>query len=218
MPPSRPRQPPSRSYAGQSQQERTRVRRARFVEAGRKLFGTVGYRRATVRALCKEAGLTDRYFYESFASIEDLLVAVYEVLTQQLQGGIVQAIQGAPPRAGIARRIEIGVEAFFSQVEDPVLARIVWLEVLGVSPRVDALYNRTTRGFAEMSLALGRDVAPELEVPDALKPVIALGVVGALSELAKDWLMTDYARPRAELVKAATVILLGVVGPVGDAG
>lgn len=174
------------------------------------LFSSVGYRKATVRALCKEAGLTDRYFYESFATIEDLLVAVYETLTLQLQQEIVRAFQGASPRAGITRRIEIGLEAFFAQVEDPVLARIVWLEVLGVSPRVDALYNQATRGFAEMFSALSRSVAPDIKVRSTLEPVIALGAVGALSELAKDWLMTGYTRPRAQLVKASSVILQGI--------
>lgn len=179
------------------------------------LFGGVGYRKTTVRALCSEAALTDRYFYESFETTEDLLIAVYETLTRQLQDEIVRAIQNASPRAGIPRRIEIGLDAFFTQVEDPILARIVWLEVLGVSPRVDAVYNRATRGFADMFSTLARSVAPDIKVRSTLEPVIALGAVGALSEMAKDWLMTDYARPRAQLVKAGSLILQGVASALG---
>lgn len=213
--PRRVQEPPPRSYAGQTSEERTTARRAQFIEAGYALFGTVGYRKTTVRALCKEAGLTDRYFYESFASTEDLLVAVYDTLTLRLQQEIVRAVQDASPRAGTARRIEIGLNAFFTQVENPILARIVWLEVLGVSPRVDAVYNQATRGFATMFSTLARVVAPDVKVRSALEPVIALGAVGALSELAKDWLMTDYARPRAQLVKAGTLILEGVANALG---
>ena len=67
-----------RTYAGESLSERTARRRQQFLDAGLQVFGTTGYRTATVRQLCKQAGLTDRYFYESFASTEDLLVAVYE--------------------------------------------------------------------------------------------------------------------------------------------
>src|SRR5699024_11927589 len=40
-------------------------------------FGTVGYRAATVGAVCETAGLNKRYFYESFATLEDLLCEVY---------------------------------------------------------------------------------------------------------------------------------------------
>lgn len=210
MPPRRTRNPPPRSYAGQTAEQRTTARRQQFIEAGKELFGTVGYRKTTVRGLCNAAGLTDRYFYESFGTTEDLLVAVYESLTQQLRENIVGALQDASPRAGLSRRIEIGLDAFFSQVKDPIFARIVWLEVLGVSPRVDAVYTRATRGFAEMFSTLARSIAPDIKVHGALEPVIALGAVGALSEMAKDWLLTDYARPRSQLVKAGLLILQGV--------
>lgn len=40
-----------------------------------------GYRNATVKAVCEAAGLTERYFYESFSNSEELLVASF-------QGGI----------------------------------------------------------------------------------------------------------------------------------
>ena len=51
-------------------------RRAAFLEAGFELIGTEGYRAATVRAVCKQAGYTDRYFYQLFGSTEGLLLAV----------------------------------------------------------------------------------------------------------------------------------------------
>lgn len=212
----RPKKPPPRSYAGQTSEQRITARREQFIDAGKELFGTVGYRKATVRGLCQAAGLTDRYFYESFETTEDLLVAVYETLTLQLRETIVRAIQDASSSAGMSRRIEIGLDAFFRQVKDPVFARIVWLEVLGVSPRVDAVYMRATAGFAEMFSMLARSVAPDIKVHNALEPVIALGAVGALSEMAKDWLLTDYARPRTQLVKAGSLILQGVARVLAD--
>ena len=75
---------PARSYGGLAMEERVAARRARFVEAGVELFGTQGFRGATVRGICAAAGLTDRYFYESFASLESLLAAVYGSLTERL--------------------------------------------------------------------------------------------------------------------------------------
>lgn len=206
-----PLPPPSRrSYGGIAPEDRAARRRQQFIEAGKALFGTVGYRKTTMRALCKEAGLTDRYFYESFDTLEDLLVAAYEDLIGQLQAALAASLQGAGER-GLEAVIEGTVDAYFRQVENPVLGRIVWLEVLGVSPRVDALYNRTTRDFARYLLSLARTLLPGRQVDDAIAEVVAIGAVGALSETAKDWLMTGYARPRRELVQGSSLLLRGVL-------
>src|ERR1700710_181396 len=70
-----------RAYGGLALEDRVAARRARFIEAGIELFGTQGFRAATVRGICAAAGLTDRYFYESFASLEALLAEVYRTLT-----------------------------------------------------------------------------------------------------------------------------------------
>ena len=38
-----------------------------------------------MRSICSEAGLTERYFYESFANSEDLLCVVYEHVNQRIR-------------------------------------------------------------------------------------------------------------------------------------
>jgi len=67
-----------RIYGGLSLEDRKKQRREQFLQAGINVFGTSGFRSATVRSLCKEAKLTDRYFYESYGNLENLLKAVYE--------------------------------------------------------------------------------------------------------------------------------------------
>lgn len=74
-----------RPYAGASREEREDARREQIIAAGIELFGTRGYRAATVGAICEVAGLNKRYFYESFATLEDLLVAVYERVVSDLR-------------------------------------------------------------------------------------------------------------------------------------
>lgn len=184
-------------------------RRARFIEAGRLLFSQVGYRKTTMRALCAEAGLTDRYFYESFGSIEDLLVAVYEELMGEMQARIMAALQaaGQSPEA----LVDTGLDAFFQQVEDTAAARVIWLEVLGVSPRVDQVYNRGTRNFADFMLMLSRTIAPQWPVTDEVARVVAMGMIGAASEAAKDWLMSGYQQPREHLVQGIALVFKGIL-------
>ena len=64
-----------RTYGGESADDRLTRRRRQLLDAGLELFGTAGYRATTVRQLCREAKVSDRYFYEQFDSTEDLLLA-----------------------------------------------------------------------------------------------------------------------------------------------
>ncbi len=67
-----------RHYAGQSAEARALARRDRLIEAAVGVYGAQGYRNATVKAVCEAAGLTERYFYESFDNSEALLVAAFD--------------------------------------------------------------------------------------------------------------------------------------------
>lgn len=198
-----------RAYGGESHEQRVQKRRDQFIAAGKHLFGTVGYRRTTVRGLCKEAGLTDRYFYESFSTIEDLLVAVYDKLVLDMQLAIVAALAQADEEQDPSVWIDRGLDAFFAAVEDAEAARIVWLEVLGVSAAVDAVYVRTLKQFADMVLALVREAFPEWSVDTPTAPVVAMGLIGAASESAKNWMMSGYSEPRSTMVRGVAVILRG---------
>src|SRR5262245_62037730 len=73
-----------RQYGGHSAEERRLARRERLIEAAIRVYGKVGYRTATVKAVCEAAELTERYFYESFASSEALLIAAFETVSYRL--------------------------------------------------------------------------------------------------------------------------------------
>lgn len=64
-----------RNYRGQSPEERQSRRRAALVEAALDAVADPAVE-VSVRAVCAKAGLTPRYFYESFGSLDELLVAV----------------------------------------------------------------------------------------------------------------------------------------------
>src|SRR5262245_24097637 len=68
----------SRKFRGRTSEERKDERRGRFIEAGLETFGREGFHATGVREICAQAGLTERYFYESFPNREALFLAVYE--------------------------------------------------------------------------------------------------------------------------------------------
>ena len=81
-----------RSFRGVSAEQRQAERYEKLIEAGLQSFGTHGFYRVTVREICAEAKLTERYFYESFKNHEELLVAVYQRLIKGMQQVIISTI------------------------------------------------------------------------------------------------------------------------------
>ena len=72
-----------RTYGGVSAAERAASRRERLLDAGLELFGTHGFAATGVKDVCRQAGLTDRYFYESFRDSRELFLAVFDRLTDE---------------------------------------------------------------------------------------------------------------------------------------
>lgn len=186
-------------------------RRQQFMQAGLHVFGTHGYRKTTVRMLCTDAGLTDRYFYESFGSTEDLLVAVYESQIEQVQQEVVQAIFNEQftqaPMAAIARALH----AVFSLTAQPQWGRMFWMEILGVSPRVDAVYLRTFNLFTDMILMVAHHFYPSLQLSDDEERVIGMALIGAVGQSATYWMLGGYQQPLDTLVSGNVRIFEGLV-------
>src|SRR3954463_16450607 len=86
---------PGRTYGGGRAGERPAAPRAKLLGAGLELFGTRGYALTGVKDVCREAGLTDRYFYESFADSEALFLAVFDRLTDDLFRSVAVAVAEA---------------------------------------------------------------------------------------------------------------------------
>lgn len=203
-----------RPYAGESPGERVLRRRQQFLDAGLELFGSIGYRATTVRILCKQAKLTDRYFYESFTSTEDLLVEVYRNCLDELQRKVLQAISAERSSSDLGAMVKDGLDAFFSGVENARAARVIWLEILGISPRVDQIYNAGINGFATLFLGLARSLYPRWNISDEEGQIIALAVIGAVSQSAMGWLLSDYKADRQVMVAATSRVFLGLVAGI----
>lgn len=196
----------TRVYSGQPLEVRAAERRRAFVEAGIELIGTQGYRAATVRAVVAAAGFTDRYFYESFASTEALLIAVFEELSRRLSERVRAAIADAGP--GHEARIEAGLGAFLEFMRDPRAARIVLMEVLGVSEAVTALYLGSTVAFATLLLDA---IDPALLRDRDDRKLLGQALVGALVYAAGGWALAGYRSPASRVLSSCRTVLLGTL-------
>lgn len=201
--------PPSseRPYGGRDHDARVSERRERFIRAGVRVIGTLGYRAATVRALCAEAGLSNRYFYESFDSTEALLIEIYRTLMGECQAAILTAMQQAPRELDAITAA--GVRVFFEHARDPLFARTTLLEVMGVSPAVDALYEENIRVFGRVIMAGARSVMTADDLPEEEADMLGLSLVGALAYAAMHWMQDGYRLSVDQMVRNAVRVIGG---------
>lgn len=198
-----------RAYRGASAQARRAQRQEKLLEAGTKVIGSVGYRAATVRGICAEAGLTERYFYESFANREALLVAIYRRSTERLALRIAEAVRGR--QLDVGEGIERGLSGFFDMIRDePEMARIVFVEVLGISETVDAEYQMRTRGFVDQVIELARQLLPVKLKRTTEVELIATGLVGVVINITVRWILAGYDVPRDSIVASCRLIFESV--------
>ena len=206
----------ARPYGGLAMEERVAARRARFIEAGVELFGTQGFRGATVRGVCAAAGLTDRYFYESFPTLEALLAAVYHSLKDGFATRLTQesftSEDWRGDAAAIERQVTAAYELWFDTVRDPRVARILLVEILGVSPEMDALYEESARAMAALTIAPLSATHPMLKLSKARRELLGRALVGAALQVAKMWMTGGYRLPRRDVVRTCVLVAMGTMG------
>lgn len=182
---SREPQPAPRPYRGVSQDERRAQRRSQLIAAAIQVYGERGYRQATVKAVCEAAGLTERYFYESFANSEELLIASYNAVTFSVFGELRKAAEAAG--ADRAERARAMLRAYFAALQaEPRSARVFLVEIRGVSRAVDKAFDASLRQIGD---ALAQMSGPETEDPD---PLLLAGVVGGVIHIALRWIEDGY--------------------------
>ncbi len=203
-----------RRYRGVSNEERMAERRMKLIDAGIKVFGSTGYHTATVKGLCQEAGLTERYFYESFANAEALFTACYLHITDTLRDKL-QKILLKVEADDLEQATRAGLNVFFTQFkESPEAARILLVEVLTVNRQLEELSLKTLYSFVEMLETLAR---PLIEQGGAGVPksqlnstLLASGLVGSVLYMAARWALDGCRQPVADVVENAMVIFKGV--------
>lgn len=201
-------------YAGATADERRARRRERLLEAALDLAGREGWQAAGVRAVCQRACLTPRYFYESFADRDELLVAVFDAVSQEAAERVVAAVEAAPDDAPAKARA--AVEAFVSLLEDdPRKARVMFGEALGV-PALERRRREVLRMFAAIIREQGRAFYRAPAGADVLLDTTAYLLAGGLAELLLAWVEGELSADRDELV-ADVAALIAATGEAAAA-
>lgn len=200
---------PGRMYRGVSEEVRRAERRQKLIETAVEAFGTRGIRHVSLREICAAAGYTPRYFYESFADLDELMAAMVEELLQRLVGDLREALVSAPRHdpEQLARRM---VRAYLEFLrKDARVTRILMVEIYGIGLDMDRLANR-------FMLTLGPEFAPLLALQQqwslprrASKGLVATGVLGAMVFIGTRWVSTGFGAP----IEAVTESCMSFLAP-----
>ncbi len=189
-----------RHYRGASPGERRAERRGRLIAAAIRIYGEVGYRRATVKAVCDAAGLTERYFYESFPNSAALLIAAYDRVNAHLVREIGRASATVSPRDGEGR-LRAGFARYFEILRaEPKSARVFLLEMSGIDPSVD---EARETALATFGMLIGRAFGEAPDDATGIRELVVAGVVGGVSRIALRWVDSGYALPIEAVTEAS---------------
>ena len=189
----------SRPYRGQAADARSADRRARLLQAGVDLVGTHGVAAMTMRAVCREAGLSQKFFYESFTGTDDLLREVYRSTFEQARRVINAA---GDPEADLTSRTRAGVGAAARLVrDDPRVCRILLVE-----PIADLTLRQFVRDTIG-TMTMGGLTAPTGGTAARAKMQYAT-VFGAIISLFVEWTEGNLGSDREAFVDHVTTMLL----------
>lgn len=191
-----------RLYRGLSAAERHSQRRERLLEAGLELFGTQGYAGSSIRAISAAASLNSRYFYESFRSREDLLYHVYQDAVREI---VVAVIEATAQAEDIEEQSRAGLRASWRVLTgDRRKARVIVLEVIGVSERLERLRRDSRHALADILVRNAMALAEEgMEL--RMDPVLtARSLIGATMEVLVDWIHGDVDASPDEMIEHLT--------------
>ncbi|WP_369690047.1 TetR/AcrR family transcriptional regulator [Nocardia harenae] len=200
-----------RMYAGQPVEDRQRQRRARFLESGLTVFARDGYANSSVGAICKDAGLSSRQFYEEFSGRESLLLELYEQIDRECRDSVAKALAVTGDASALVR-IDAATRAYIESVgTDPRRARVALVEVVGAGPKVEKFRLELRRVWGAMLAEAVESAAGHGEVPAGDYDMRVLAVIGAVNYVVDAWSGADPRPPLDEVIAVLSRVILGAV-------
>ncbi len=180
----------TRRYAGATAEARKAERYERLLDAAFDVYGRDGVRKTTMRIVCAQARLTERYFYEHFNSLDEVFVAVHQRASTQVGLAVMtasQACQGTP-----AERTRAGLRAFFEFIKtDRRRGQILLLDAAAQGMTLPNHLNQQLTLFAKVVSARLQNQYPDVG-ERAIPELIVGGITGLIIHAATMWMQRDF--------------------------
>lgn len=187
-----------RRYGGLSAQERSQQRRDKLLEASIQVFGTLGLRKATMRDICNEARIAERYFSEHFASASEAYEAAFKHISEQAVAATGSAMVAAPLTT--LDMAKAGLGAFFRFVkEDPRRAQILLIDASSYWRHVTIKTNPELNRHALLMKRFAEILYPGLPKSVRLE-IIGAALIGATLQSCLNWVQSGFKLPIESVV------------------
>jgi len=196
-------EPVVRPYRGVSADDRRRLRREQLLDACLDVVGKLGPGATTVDAVCKQAGLSKRYFYESFDDREAVLIALVERVMATVRDALEAVVQSTStsPDEHMRRLVHATVDTLSA---DARISRL-WVEA-NLYP---ALEQRRSEAYDEFAEVLARIVLPKRAGDEEVRDAFLLVVAGA-TEILRRGLREGSPAKTAEMIDVLHRVGMGV--------
>ena len=179
-------------WSGVPLEGRQALRRDELVAAGTQLLGGESGPAVTVRAACRQAGLTERYFYESFADRDEFVRAVYDDVCSRAMTALMSA---TTPREAVEQFVAL-------MVDDPVRGRVLLL-----APAVESVLVASGAEWMPSFIDLLQHKLTQIADPVRQK-MIATSLIGGLTALFTAYLNGRLAATREQFIDYCVEMLL----------
>lgn len=198
-----------RQFKGLSLEERKALRRQKLIEAGLQAYGTHGFFAVTVKDICTEAKLTERYFYESFKRSEELFKVVYLNLIEDLQKNILQQVNHALPHH--EKMIEVGLSTLLTILQnDPRIARILFIDAILVQELHGQTIHESISLFDRTIFNILMMIFPDQPLNKSQTTLIAAGLNGYVTQIAMRWVVGGFKQPFEDVLATCKLAYLGI--------
>jgi AcrR family transcriptional regulator len=179
-------------WSGVPLEDRQARRRDELLAAGLQLLGNAEGPTVTVRAVCRIAGLTERYFYESFSDRDEFVRAVYDDVCTRAMSTLITA---ATPRGAVERFVEM-------MVDDPMRGRVLLL-----APAAEPVLVRSGAEWMPNFIDLLQHKLTTIADP-VLQNLTATSLIGGLTALFTAYLDGRLMATREEFINFCVEMLL----------
>ncbi len=199
-----------RGYRGLSAEELRRQRHQRLITAGTALFGERGYAATPIEAVCSQAKVSTRHFYEQFGGRESILHAVYDALVEEMENIIRAALTSG--RDTLTERVADTIESVIHYLlVDPRRGRIICIEAVGVSEAMEKKRRATTHALADIIQRYAELMAESGMLPERNYRLPGVALVGMFNELVAEWLTEDTGLSAAEMAREAKIMFRAMI-------
>lgn len=179
-------------WSGVPLEDRQALRRDQLISAGVEMLGAATGPALTVRAVCREAALTERYFYESFADRDEFVRAVYDDVCNRAMTTLMSA---TTPREAVEKFVAL-------MVDDPKRGRVLLL-----APEKESVLVRSGADWMPRFIELLQHKLITISDP-AIQKMAATGLIGALTALFTAYLDGRLTASREQFIDYCVSLLL----------